>query len=50
MVNITVGGTFYEFQMLRDAGGADAGELFQTLNNNGWTTTPNAQVTISKLI
>ena len=50
MVNITVGGTFYEFQMLRDAGGANAGELFQILNNNGWTTTPNAQVTISKLI
>ena len=50
MVNITVGGTFYGFQMLRDSGGADAGKLYQTLNNNGWTTTANAQLIISKLI
>lgn len=50
MVNITVGGTFYVFQMLRDSGGADAGKLYQTLNNNGWTTTANAQLIISKLI
>jgi hypothetical protein len=51
IVNITGGGTIYEFQMVRDAGGADTGTLFKTLNNNaGFEDTPNASLTISKLI
>ncbi len=50
MVNITLPNTEYIFQMIRDANGANDGKLYQQLNNNGWTTTPNAQITISKLI
>ena len=51
IVNITTGGTFYEFQMVRDAGGANSGTLFKVLNNTaGFTDTPNASLTISKLI
>tara|TARA_R110000744_G_scaffold242202_1_gene359353 strand:- start:275 stop:925 length:651 start_codon:yes stop_codon:yes gene_type:complete len=51
IVNITIGGTYYEFQMVRDSGGANSGTLFETLNNTtGFTTTPNASLTISKLI
>jgi len=49
MVEITAAQT-WQFQMLRDEGGANSGTLVQILNNNGWTTTPNAQITISKLI
>ena len=50
IVNIT-GGTIYEFQMVRDAGGANTGTLLERLNNNaGFLTTPNASLTISKLI
>ncbi len=50
MVNITLPNTEYKFQMIRAANGANDGKLYQQLNNNGWTTTPNAQITISKLI
>ena len=50
MVNITSPNTYYVFQMLRDSGGADDGTLYQKLNNNSWTSTPSAQITISKLI
>ena len=51
IVHITAGGTFYEFQMVRDDGGADDGTLFKVLNNTtGFTNTPNASLTISKLI
>ena len=51
IVHITAGGTFYEFQMVRDDGGADDGTLFEVLNNTaGFTKTPNASLTISKLI
>ena len=50
MVNITSPNTEYIFQMIRDANGANSGTLTQQLNNNSWTTTPNAQITISKLI
>jgi len=51
IVNITGGGTIYEFQMVRDAGGANDGTLFKILNNTtGFTDTPNASLTISKLI
>jgi hypothetical protein len=35
--------------MVRDANGANDGKLYQKLNNNSWTSTPNAQITISKL-
>ena len=51
IIDITLGGTYYVFQMIRDSGGANDGGLYQILNNNvGWTTTPSAQLTISKLI
>ena len=51
IVNITGGGTIYEFQMVRDAAGANDGTLFKTLNNNaGFEDTPNASLTISKLV
>ena len=50
MVNITLPNTYYVFQMLRDSGGANDGTLYQKLNNNSWTSTPSAQITISKLI
>ena len=50
MVNITSPNTYYVFQMLRDSGGANDGTLYQKLNNNSWTSTPSAQITISKLI
>ena len=50
IIDITVGGTYYVFQMIRDSGGAVDGTLYQILNNNAWTTTPSAQLTISKLI
>mgnify|MGYP003113128476 CR=1 FL=1 len=50
MVNITSPNTYYVFQMLRDSGGANDGTLYQKLNNNSWTSTPSAQLTISKLI
>ena len=51
IVHITAGGTVYEFQMVRDAGGANDGTLFKVLNNTtGFTNTPNASLTISKLI
>jgi len=49
MVEITAGQT-WQFQMIRDSGGSNSGTLAYQLNNNAWTTTPNAQVTISKLI
>ena len=50
MVNITIPNTYYIFQMIRDSNGSNSGTLYQQLNNNAWTTTPNAQLTISKLI
>tara|TARA_R110002126_G_scaffold39429_1_gene117129 strand:+ start:265 stop:915 length:651 start_codon:yes stop_codon:yes gene_type:complete len=51
IVNITSGGTIYEFQMVRDAAGANDGTLFKTLNNNaGFEDVPNASLTISKLV
>lgn len=50
MVNITLANTYYLFQMLRDSAGANDGTLYQKTNNNSWTTTPSAQITISKLI
>ena len=50
MVNITSPNTYYVFQMVRDSGGANDGTLYQKLNNNSWTSTPSAQITISKLI
>ena len=49
MVEITAGQT-WQFQLIRDSGGSNSGTLAYQLNNNAWTTTPNAQVTISKLI
>jgi len=52
MINITSDqvNSYHVYQMVRDSNGADDGKLYQKLNNNGWTTTPNAQITISKLI
>mgnify|MGYP001107581601 CR=1 FL=1 len=52
MVNITSDqvNSYYVFQMVRDANGANSGTLIQQLNNNSWTSTPGAQITISKLI
>ena len=52
MVNITSDqvNSYYVFQMVRDSNGANSGTLTQQLNNNSWTTTPGAQITISKLI
>jgi hypothetical protein len=50
IIDITVGGTYYVFQMIRDSGGANDGILYKILNNNAWTTTSSAQLTISKLI
>ena len=52
MVNITdaeVNG-YHVYQMVRDSGGANDGTLYKITNNNTWTATPNAQLTISKLI
>ena len=51
MVNITdaeVNG-YHVYQMVRDSGGANDGTLYKITNNNTWTATPNAQLTISKL-
>ena len=50
MVNITIPNAYYIFQMIWDSNGSASGTLTQQLNNNAWTTTPNAQLTISKLI
>ena len=51
IVNITTVNTFYEFEMLRDSGGANDGSLQQILNNQAsWTNTPNASIIIQKLI
>ena len=50
MVNITIPNAYYIFQMIWDSNGSASGTLYQQLNNNAWTTTPNAQLTISKLI
>jgi len=50
MVNITLPNIEYIFQMIRDGNGANSGTLTQQLNNNSWTTTPSAQITISKLV
>lgn len=52
MVNITADqiNSYYVFQMIRDSNGSNSGTLTQQLNNNSWTSTPNAQITISKLI
>ena len=52
MVNITdaeVNG-YHVYQMVRDSGGANDGTLYKITNNNTWTATPSAQLTISKLI
>ncbi len=50
MVNITSPNTYYVFQMIRDANGADDGTLYKKLNNNSWEVSPSAKITISKLI
>jgi len=52
MINITTDqvNSYHVYQMVRDSNGADDGKLYQKLNNNSWTSTPNAQITISKLI
>ena len=50
MVNITLPNIEYIFQMIRDGNGANSGTLTEQLNNNSWTTTPSAQITISKLV
>tara|TARA_R100000654_G_scaffold3816_2_gene12204 strand:+ start:421 stop:1056 length:636 start_codon:yes stop_codon:yes gene_type:complete len=50
MLNVTVGNTECVYQMVRDSAGADDGTLIQIANNNSFTATPNAQLTISKLI
>jgi len=51
IVHITVGGTFYDFQMVRDDNGADDGTLFKVPNTTtGFIDTPNASLTISKLV
>ena len=52
MINITSDqvNSYHVYQMVRDANGANDGKLYQKLNNNSWTSTPNAQITISKLI
>tara|TARA_R100001440_G_scaffold45228_1_gene64943 strand:+ start:1798 stop:2433 length:636 start_codon:yes stop_codon:yes gene_type:complete len=50
MLNVTVGNTECVYQMVRDSAGADDGTLIQISNNNSFTATPNAQLTISKLI
>jgi hypothetical protein len=52
MINITSSqvNSYHVYQMIRDSNGSDDGTLYQKLNNNGWTSTPNAQITISKLI
>ncbi len=53
MVNITADqiNSYHVYQMVRDSGGSpNDGKLYQVLNNNSWTSTPNAQITISKLI
>lgn len=52
MINITdaqVNG-YHVYQMIRDSGGANDGTLYKIANNNTWTVTPSAQLTISKLI
>ena len=51
MVNITdaeVNG-YHVYQMVRDSSGANDGTLYKITNNNTWTATPSAQLTISKL-
>ena len=51
MINITdaeVNG-YHVYQMVRDSGGANDGTLYKITNNNTWTATPSAQLTISKL-
>ncbi len=52
MINITSDqvNSYHVYQMVRDSNGANDGKLYQKLNNNSWTSTPNAQITISKLI
>ena len=50
MINITTAGTYYVFQMIRDANGANDGTLYAQANNNSWTGVPSAQITISKLV
>jgi len=51
MIQITSTGTVFEFEMLRDSGGADDGSLYTILNNQAtWSNTPNASITILKLI
>ena len=51
MVNITSPGTYYYFQMLRDSVGSDDGSLYKIDNSqSGWANTPNASLTVSKLV
>jgi|TARA_R110000803_G_scaffold115480_1_gene184004 hypothetical protein len=51
MIQITSTSTVFEFEMLRDSGGADDGSLYTILNNQAtWSNTPNASITILKLI
>jgi hypothetical protein len=52
MVNITTTevNSYHVYQMIRDSGGSpNDGTLHKVTNNNTWTATPNAQLTISKL-
>lgn len=51
MVNITDTevNSYHVYQMVRDSGGANDGTLYKITNNNTWTATPSAQLTISKL-
>ena len=51
MVNITDAevNSYHVYQMVRDSGGANDGTLYKITNNNTWTATPSAQLTISKL-
>ena len=52
MVNITDAevNSYHVYQMIRDSAGANDGTLYKITNNNTWTATPSAQLTISKLI
>ena len=52
MINITdaqVNG-YHVYQMIRDSGGANDGDLYKIANGNSFTETPSAQLIISKLI
>jgi hypothetical protein len=51
MFQVTQNNTSLKFQMLRDSAGADDGSLYEIPNNQAtWSSTPNATLTISKLL